>query len=208
MVTNETFFSKLLKKPEEGPPEVIDIPDYTQGVPDFYEEFPISAFRPFAIIKFKGVFDLQRLYKVMVRWLKTRKFEFHEPLYRFKPPELILNWNAERRKTPFVKDIIQVNIDVRGYEEVETIVDGIKKKLVKGRLTINLYFGNETGYADMFGERRWNTVIERKLKAWLHQFVLKRDFEMLHLDALMYESWKFHKVIKDFLQMECHGNLY
>ncbi|MBI2133076.1 hypothetical protein HYU11_00165 [Candidatus Woesearchaeota archaeon] len=208
MPSDETFFQKLFSKPNEPSSEVREIPDYTSGVPDVHDEMPVGGIAPFGIIKYRGVFDLNKLYKVMVRWLKSRRFEFHEPLYRFKPPELILNWRAERKKTPFVKDIIVVNLDIRGYEEVETIVGGVKKRMVKGRLTLNLNFGNETGYADIFGQKRWNSVIERHLKSFLHRFVIKRDFELLHLDALMYETWKFHKVIKDYLRMECHGNLY
>ncbi len=206
MATNEAFFNKLMD--HHGSHEIHEIPDHTKNVPDFYEEFPPGSIAPFGVIKYRGVFDLDKLYKVMVRWLKSRRFEFHEPLYRFKPPELILNWKAERKKTAFVKDIITVNIDIRGYEEVETIENGVKKKLVKGRLTLNLNFGLESGYADMFGNKRWNTVIERNLKEFLHRFVIKREFELLHLDALMYETWKLHKVVKDYLQMEAHGNLY
>ncbi len=208
MATNESFFQKIFEKPAQTNPEIHELPDYTKNVPDITFGHKTTDLDPHSIIKFRGVFDLTKLYKVIVRWLKSRRFEFHEPLYRFKPPELILNWRAERRKTPFVKDIITVNIDVRGYEEVETIVNGIKKKLVKGRLTLKLQFGNESGYADMFGQKRWNTDIERKLKWFLHNFVIKREFELLYLDALMYETWKLHKVIKDYIQMECHGNLY
>jgi hypothetical protein len=206
MPTNENFFSKLLEREHEHTEEIADlkIPE----APSVYTELAPGEFHPFAQIKFKGVFDLQRLYRVMVRWLKSRKFEFHETLYRFKPPELIINWTANRRKTAFVMDIIRVNIDVRGYEDVETIVNGVKKKMTKGRLTINLTFGLDSGYADITGARRWNSSLERKLKRFLHRFVIKRDFELLHLDALMYETWKFHKVIKDYLHLECHGNLY
>ncbi len=207
MATDDTFFNKLIGAHHDSG-EIHELKDYTKGVPDIYDEMPVGGISPFGVIKYKGVFDLTKLYKVMVRWLKSRRFEFHEPLYRFKPPELILNWKAERRKTAFVKDIITVNIDVRGYEEVDTIENGVKKRLVKGRLTLNLNFGLESGYSDMFGNKRWNTVIERNLKALLHRFVIKREFELLHLDALMYETWKLHTVVKDYLKMEAHGNLY
>lgn len=208
MATSETFFQKLFEKPSHLPEGIHNIPDYTKGVPDVHEDFQTGSFQPFGVIKFKGVFDFQRLYKVMVRWLKSRKFEFHETLYRFKPPELIVQWHAERRKTPFVKDIIRVNIDIRGFEDVETIVGGVKKKMTKGRLTITLDLSENTGYADITGTKKWNTSLERRLKMFLHKFVIKRDFELLHIDALMYETWKFHKTIKDYLHLEAHGNLY
>ncbi|MBI4439280.1 hypothetical protein HY640_05075 [Candidatus Woesearchaeota archaeon] len=206
MATAESFFGKLLEKPSR-PEGIHEFEDYS-GVPTNYQEHSVGDFHPFAIIKFKGIFDFQRLYKVMVRWLKKRNFEFHEPLYRFKPPELILRWRAERKKTAFVKDIIVMDLDIRGFEDVETIVGGVRKKLNKGRLSIRLNFGLETGYEDITGTKKWNGSFERMLKKFLHRFVIKRDFELLHLDALMYETWKFQRIIKDYLNMECHGNLY
>ncbi|MBI2575462.1 hypothetical protein HYV82_06280, partial [Candidatus Woesearchaeota archaeon] len=172
MAGNESFFQKLLDKPAKAETGIHELKDYSEGSPDSlsdwekrpWEELGVGDFHPFAVIKFKGVFDLQRLYKMMVMWLKKRKYEFHETLYRFKPPELILNWRAERKTTPFVKDVITVNIDVRGFEDVETIVGGVKRKLTKGRLTLNLNFGLETGYADITGQKRWNSGIERRLR--------------------------------------------
>lgn len=212
MATNESFFQKLLDKPAKPESGIHELKDYDLKDKDWvkrpWEELGVGDFHPFAIIKFKGVFDLQRLYKMMVMWLKKRKYEFHETLYRFKPPELIVQWRAERKTTPFVKDIITVNIDVRGFEDVETIVGGVKRKLTKGRLTLNLNFGLETGYADITGQKRWNTGIERRLRKFLHKYVIKRDFELLQLDRLMYETWHFHKVIKNFMQLECRGHLY
>ncbi len=207
MATDESFFNKLLQKPAQAESGINKLEDFSNVYP-VHQELAIGDFHPFAIIKYKGVFDLQRMYKVIVRWFKARRFIFYENLYRFKPPELILAWQAERRKTAFVKDIIKVNIDVRGYEEVETIVGGVRKKMVKGRLTIHLHFGLETGYADIAGTKKWNSELERRLKWFLHKYVIKRDFELIHLDSLMYETWKLQKLIKDYLRLECVGNLY
>lgn len=207
MATNESFFQKLFEKSAKEDSGIHEFSSYSD-IPKHRQELDPGDFYPFAIIKYKGVFDLQRLYKVMVRWLKNRKFEFYETLYRFKPPELIINWRAERKKTAFVKDIMTVNIDVRGFEDVETIVGGVKKKMTKGRLMISVNFGLETGYADILGIKKWNSALERRMRWFMHRFIIKRDFELLHLDALMYETWKFHKVIKDYLKLECYGNLY
>ena len=206
--TNESFFEKLLAKPHHEGSEIHKFNDYSNIPEQDWQELPVGGLHPFAIIKYKGVFDMTRLYKVIVRWSKSRKFMFHEKLYRFKPPELILNWQIERKKTAFIKDIITVVIDIRGFEEVETIVGGVRKKMTKGRLTIYLNFGLETGYADLTGQRKWKSAFERHLRNFMHRFVIKRDFELLHLDALMYESWKLHKVIKDYLNLECRGSLY
>ncbi len=54
---------------------------------------------PVSILKFKGAFDLDGVYKTMYKWLEDRQYEVHETMYKAKPPELEIEWTAERKKT-------------------------------------------------------------------------------------------------------------
>jgi len=190
-----------LAEPDKGPIPVrsINAPAYA-GVSGPYP-FP-------ARIKFKGVFDLDGLYKFMVSWLKKFKYEFHETLYKFKPPELEIRWLAERRKTGFAKDILHVHFHMWGEYDIEVIRNGKKKKMTNARMIITLNAEVEAPYTNLFGQRRWNLPMERRLLSIFHNYVIKREFELLYLDVLYYEMYAFHTAIKQYMRLSMSGNQY
>ena len=77
-------------------------------------------------IKFKGICDWDRIYNLIARWFKERKFEFHEKLYKSKAPELEIDWHAERRKTSHIMDIVDINFHAFEVVELEVIKKGQK----------------------------------------------------------------------------------
>ena len=179
-----------------------------QKEPKAYKKLGVEPALWPAHIRYKGVFDFQGLYKMMARWLKSRRFEFHENLYRLRGPELVIRWYADRKKNPFGRQIIEIDIDIRGYEEVEAVVNGVKKKLVSGRMTINFDAKVELAYPDIFGGKKWNSDLERKLLYFLRNFVVKRDVELLYIDALYYEIYKLHNEVREYMKFNARGNLY
>jgi len=188
-------------EPEKGPLPVqaIEIPRYAKE--GGRSPYPMR-------IKFKGMYDFDALYRFMSQWLKGHRYEFHETLYKFKPPELDIRWRAERRKTGFAKDILHVEFHMWGDYDVEVVEKGKKKKMTNARMIITLNAEVEAPYANMFGQRRWNLPMERRLLNIFHNYVLKREFELLYLDALYYELYSFHKAIKIFMKLSASGSAY
>lgn len=159
-------------------------------------------------VRFKGVFNLDGLYKKMVLWFKRRHFEFQERLYKDKPPELEIVWQARRRRTGYIMDIIDVHIHIFDMEPVEVIERGVRKQLTHARMTITLLPTIETGYADIFGHQKWNSDFHRRLMEFYNKYVLKRDLDLAYDDTLYYELYVLHAFIKDYLKMEARGNMY
>ncbi len=157
-------------------------------------------------IKYRGLFDLDALYKTMALWFKSRRFELHERLFKSKPPEMEFRWEAERRRTSYVLERITVHVHMWGEHHVEAIVDGKKKDMVNVRMiiTINggIYTQGSQEYADIFGKRRWTaTNVERKLQALMYNWVMKREIGGLYEDRLYYELYDLYGTIKGSLKM-------
>ncbi|MBN2454747.1 hypothetical protein JXB11_04335 [Candidatus Woesearchaeota archaeon] len=189
------------EEPEKGPIAVhkIKTPKYDQQTGPY--DLP-------ARIKFRGLFDIDSLYRFMAHWLKHHKYEFHETLYKFKPPEMELRWRAERRKTGFVKEIINLHLHMWGEYDVEIIAKGKKKKMANARMVLDIDGALEAPYSDLFGKRRWNLPMERRLLSIFHRYVLKREFELEYIDVLYYEIYNFLADIKEHMKLEARGSGY
>ena len=159
-------------------------------------------------IKYKGVFDFRGLYRSMAKYLKDRRFELHERLYKAKPPELEIRWFADRKQTALFLHRIEVYFHLWDFEEVEVIISGIKRTRYKGRMVLSLTAMVSMDYADIYGNRQWNSNIARRIMGIYSDWVVKQDINLLHQDALYYEVLRFQAVIKDFLKLEGKGNLY
>ena len=202
------IFGRLLQRAEESAePEKGPLPVRKINVP----EYAVQTKGPLPIptrIKFRGMLDLDGLYKFMTLWLKKRKFEFHETLHKYKPPELQIRWVAERRKTGFAKEVIYVEFHMWGEYNIEVIKNGKKKNMSNVRMQLALGMGLEAPYADLFGKRRWNLPMERKLLHIFHKYVLRREFELLYIDVLYYEVYHFLADIKQYMKLEARGTAY
>ncbi len=152
-------------------------------------------------IKYRGMFDLDKLYRTMGIWFKERRFELHERLYKSKPPELEVRWEAERRRTNYVREVITVHMHMWGEYNIDVIVGGKKKKMANVRMVITLNCNAEAPYADIFGEPRWTqTNIERRLLRVFQGWVMSREMAGLYWDRLYYELIDLTNLVKETLQ--------
>jgi len=201
------LFARLRKKEKEAPPEEgTPIPIHEPKAPGYSPRFE-SLFP--ARIKYRGIYDLDGLYKFMANWLRQRRFEVYENLYKSKPPELEIRIRAERKKTGFVMDVITIYYHSYGEYDVDVVVNGKKKKMTNARMTITIGGEIRAPYEDIFGRPRWTAnAVERRLLNLFRNWFMKRELEAAYWDVLYYEMWKFHGAIKDFLKFEAKGNEY
>jgi hypothetical protein len=200
------LMGKPESEPSKGPIDVTKLRSFIKSVPEGkspfdWKDWPIR-------IKFRGMMDLDGLYRFMVRWLKQRRYEFHETLFKYKPPELNIKWRAEKKKSGFVKTCINCEFHVWGEYDIETLVDGKKKKMANVRFTLSITPELEAPYANLFGDKRWNLPLERKLLKFFNEYILKRDFEELDWDVLWYEVVQYQAAIKEYLKLEARGSAY
>ena len=189
------------KLPERGPVDIYVPSLQSRGgkVADSPKGGPDTLF--FHRIKYKGIFDLDKLYKVMALWFKERRFELYENLFKSKPPELEVRWVAERKRTSYVRELVSVHMHMWGDYDVEVIQNGKKKRMVNVRMVITINGGIHAAYADIFGKPRWNASnLERQLQTLMYKWVMKREIAGLYEDRLYYELYNLYGLIKETLK--------
>ncbi|MBI2664394.1 hypothetical protein HYX10_03560 [Candidatus Woesearchaeota archaeon] len=201
------LFARFRKKKEEkpadkkGPIEIHEphAPAYSESIGKL---FPTR-------IKYRGLYDLDGLYRLMSNWLRQRRYRVYETLYKSKPPELEIRWTAEREKSGFVMEVITIYYHSYGEYDVDVVINGRKKKMTNARMILTLGGDIKAPYEDIFGRPRWTAnATERRLLNLFRNWFVKRDLESVYWDTLYYELQKFQGAIKDFLRMEAKGNIY
>jgi len=180
---------------------------HTVNAPE-YNQSAVGPLFP-SRIKYNGLYDLDGLYKLMANWMRQRRFELHETLYKARPPELEIRWRAERRKTGFAMEVIEIYYHSWGDYDVEVVKNGKKKKMTNARMILTISGDLLAPYSDIFGRPRWTANgVERRLLNIFRNWFMKRELESLYWDTFYYEVWKLHGAIKDFMGFEAKGNVY
>ncbi|MBI2144374.1 hypothetical protein HYU17_04475 [Candidatus Woesearchaeota archaeon] len=186
-----------VKKEEEGLPAKGPLPVHMPKAAPYSTRQGWYTHR----IKYKGMFDLDGFYKTMALWFKERRFELHEKLYKSKPPELRIEWEAERKRTSFVKELVFVYVHMWGDYNVEVIQNGRKKKMANVRMIVTVDGDIEAPYADIFGQKRWTaTNIERRILRVFQRWIILREVQGLYWDRLYYELYDLYGTLKEFLK--------
>jgi len=159
------------------------------------------------MIRYKGILDLDGLYRVIYNWFDARKFEWHEPNYKDKHPtsggEQEIKIFAFRNDTDFIR--INYNLYIHAYElEPITVTKEEKKKhLEKGRFLITIQASFEYDY-----ENRWE---DTKFHAALRDFYIKNILLrkiLTYGDKMEYEAHNLQETIKQWLDMQGKGNQF
>ena len=164
---------------------------------------------PQEILKFKGIFDMDLLYRSMRDWLTRRGYYFEEPVYKSKPNPMggvedEITWNCYRKETAYMKFWINIFIHTWERKDVEVIKKGKKKKMNQARLAIYFNAKVETDY-----QHRWDKT---PFLIWLNNFyekyIIKPEIDNIYTDKLYYYVLKLHNIAKECLGMEAKGSEY
>ena len=161
------------------------------------------------IIRYRGLFDYDGLYNVMVQWFKQRGFWFHERTYKHKVPTALgaeqeIEWTAEKEITDYYKFEYNVKWHLWEITEVEVVKEGVKKVLTNARLEIKLDGTLSIDWEKRFGTSTFWTFV----RDWYHKYIIRKEIETIWYDTFYYRLQRLHKVIKDFLDMEAKGYAY
>lgn len=160
-------------------------------------------------IKYDGIFDWEGLYRMIYDWFRARNYYFEETSIKYKVPsplgaEVKVDMSGWRKTTDYIKEWVSVFIIFYDLREVEVIKDGKKKKLMKGKMIIEVH-----GYVETDWQGRWNqTQFGQYLKEFYDKFLIKKDLENVWWDRLYYIMYKLHTEIKNYLDMENRENAY
>ena len=158
-------------------------------------------------IRYKGLFDFDGLYNLIVQWMKARRYWFHETKYKHKVPlptgaEQEISFKGEKDVTEFYQHHITVDFHLWDMTEVEVDVKGVKKTLTSARMDIVLGGALNIDHQKRFEQSTlWQNVRDFFLK-----YILKNEVESIWADEVRYRMYKLHDAIKTYLDMQAKGN--
>ncbi|MBN1274866.1 hypothetical protein JXA12_01055 [Candidatus Woesearchaeota archaeon] len=156
------------------------------------------------IIRYKGMFDWQGLYRLVRMWLEENKYRYHEKRYKHKGDEVEVEMVAERKIDEMHKYHIFIYFHIWDLRDIE-VVEGTKTlQRNTGRLHIKMEISVEIDYSKRFDESK---PITKKLKEWWIQ-VRRQEINALHHDKITREIFSLHNDIKTFLNMRTDANYY
>ncbi len=160
------------------------------------------------IVKFKGLFDFNKLYNFVQKWMRDRQYEFHEKKYKQKPliyfPEHEITWWAEKKLTAYIMYRIDVYIHLYEAERKEVEVEGKKKEMMEARMIIEI---NGTVVTDFSGEFE-RSGFSKKIEQFLNRRILHQEILLKYLDPFDYELYALENDIKKVLGMEVSETAY
>jgi len=160
-------------------------------------------------IRYKGLFDFDGLYNLIVQWMKAQGYYFEETKYKHKVPlptgaEQEITFKGSKDVTEFYQHNIVVDFHLWDMTEVEVELAGVKKTLTSARMEIVL-----SGNLNIDYEKRFEkNVFWQNIRDFFMKYIIKEDIESTWYDELRYRIYKLHDAIKQYLDMQAKGNEY
>ncbi len=157
-------------------------------------------------LNYKGIFDLDKIYRMMRDWFEKRGFEYHEYNYKSKEPsigELELYWQAWRNDSEFLRVWINVYVHFEELEPVDVLLPAGKKRMYKGRLRMRFRLQFELDYENKFEISRF---FEALRDFYINYVMLKKI--QIYGDKEEYELHKFVEMFKKELDMGLKGDQF
>jgi hypothetical protein len=160
------------------------------------------------IIEYKGIFDLEGLYRLIIKWLQDRSYEFHEKTYKHKPgmvgKEQEMKWEAWKKVNEYIRYWFDIYIHVWDMNEVEVIRQDQKVKMIKGRLRLMIESRVDRDWQGTF--KKSKTL--KRVRDFYDKYVTFKDMTGVWGDMLHYKIVKLQNEIKEYLGMETTSKAY
>jgi hypothetical protein len=159
-------------------------------------------------LKYKGIVDLNGLYRVVKEWMESKGME----VYETKTKQAMKSFGMEqefdlqgyRNLSEYYRIYLIVMFHIWDEVEVEVVRDGIKERLTKCRLYIRIRATAEMDWTNRFE----NSPFQEKLRDFMNSKVLKQRYESILWDQHHYKQHELLNVIKEYLNMQTRGSEY
>jgi len=180
----------------------VRLPDAGKDVPGEFEEGGL-----YQVIRYKGIFDINELYRIIHDWLISKGYQVHESKYKSIAlqtggKERTFDWNAHRKMTEFITIWIRLHFQFQDIMEVEVVKDGKKVKLQKGLVMVRIEHHLEFD----FSERMGRTAVGVAIVAFMQKVMWKKKIDSLWEDKLRFKCYELMNVIKETLDFMTKGN--
>jgi len=123
-------------------------------------------------VKHKGIFNLDELYKTLVKWFTMYKYKVHEIEYKDYKEDgknmLYVKWEASKKVTDYVKYVIETELNVNDFKEV--MVD--KKKNVEGEISMKFAGYLLKDYEEVWSRKGYMKFMREVYDKFLHGYKL------------------------------------
>ncbi len=161
----------------------------------------------YQVIRFKGVFDINELYKIIYDWLISRGYTVNEHKYKSIAlqtggKERSFDWNAYRKVTDFLMYWMNIHFQFQDVMDIEVVKDGKPKKMQRGLVLIRIQPGLEFDFAERMTRNKFHTTIMSFMTTWMW----KKKIDSLWEDKLRFKSYELMNLIKETLEFMTKGN--
>ena len=156
------------------------------------------------IIKYKGIFNFDGLYKFMINWIKDHDFDFYETKIWDYPPYRIHKMMGRKKVNYFAMFLLLPELWIWEQKDVEIVKNGKVKKLTEARMKIIINGGFIMDYDGDFEK----SPGLKKLEKFLFQKIMYHDVFLKYFDYFDYYLYDFMTDVKKYLEMETATNAY
>ena len=106
-------------------------------------------------VKHVGIWDFKETYRTLYEWLLNEGYDVNEKTYKeiLGPggeKEIEIEWKAYRKISDYFRFVIEVDWHIMRMTSVEAEIEGVKRKMNKGRIEVKIKTILEKDY-----EARW-----------------------------------------------------
>ena len=152
-------------------------------------------------IEFSGLFDFKALYSFAHSWFKEGRYGVTEEKYSEKvtkenKKDIEIEWLASKDISDYFKVENKIKFEISGLSEVEAEIDGKRKKMNEGRISIEI-----TGTLIKDKDSKWDTSpMYRFMRDVYNKFII--PFRINELKGeLTNDVISFKEEIKAFLDL-------
>jgi hypothetical protein len=161
----------------------------------------------YQVVRYKGIFDINELYRVINDWLVSKGYQVHESKYKSIAlqtggKEKTFDWNAHRKMTEFIMIWIDLHFQFQDIMEVEVVKNGKTVKLQKGLIMVRIQHRLEYDFSERMGRTKMGNVIVK----FMTQIMWKKKIDSLWEDKLRFKCYELMNVIKETLDFMTKGN--
>jgi hypothetical protein len=161
------------------------------------------------IIKFHGIFDMQKFMRTLRTWIVNQGYEFHETGLKHKVPspagaEQEFAWWGWRKVNSYVKYHIDLYFHYWDLHDVEVVREGKKQKLQSAKLQLEITGRCELDWSNRFGGSRFL----QNLMDFYNNYIVRKDIDTIFTDQLYYRLYKFQRLVKEHLEFETKTSAY
>lgn len=151
-------------------------------------------------VEHSGVFDFPSFYSYAHTWFKEEYFGVDEEKYAEKTDgskrDIDIEWKAAKDVTDYFKFEYKIKFEIRGLTDVEVEIDGKKKTMNKGKVTVEI-----TGTLIMDRDSKWDTSpFSRFMRDVYNKYIIPSRVDEMK-NKVSKNAVEFKEELKAFLDL-------